>query len=140
MSSRSGSFWIGLLLVGVVLGALVGCRAQSGEPFTRGEAQVASIRFVFTEGFDKDTVVIRIDGKEVRQHGPISTRHDVEPPLAWSVDVPVDRDVVSVEVLVPAKGASETTQLNVKQFPQLDVAVAGNRLVLRGSQLVPSIG
>lgn len=101
---------------------------------------MATLRFMFTEGFENDTVAIRIDGKDVRQHGPISTRHDVEPALAWSVDVPVASEVVSVEVLVPSKNATGTIRLNVKEFPQLDVSMAGNRLTLRGSQLVPSIG
>ena len=137
MSWWRGSFSIGYLLAGV-LWTLVGCRAQ---PPSRGnEVQMASVRVMFTEGFDRDTVVVRVDGKDAKQHGPITTRRDVEPPLAWSVDVPVDRDVVSVEVSVPTKGTSETIQLNIKEFPQLDVSMSGNRVVLRGSRLVPSIG
>lgn len=99
-----------------------------------------SLRLAFTEGFAQDAVVAQVDGKEVRSSGPIATRRDVEPPLAWSVDVPVTQPVVTVRVSIPAKNVAETIQLDVRQFPQLNVSVVGGRLVLRGAPFTPSIG
>ncbi|PWT86424.1 MAG: hypothetical protein C5B57_01085 [Blastocatellia bacterium] len=129
------------LAVGGLLVLVIGCGTTPADPsIARKGAHMASLRFMFKEGFNGDTVVIRIDGNVRQEHGPITTRHDVDPPLAWSVDVPVDHDVVSVEVAVSTKGTSGTIRLNIKEFPQLDVDVSGNRVVLRGSQLVPSIG
>jgi hypothetical protein len=95
---------------------------------------------MFTEGFSHDSVLAIVDGKEIKPPGPITTRTDVEPRLAWSVDVPVQSEVVSVRVMVPSRNASETITQNVRQLPQLDIALIGDRLRLRGSQLVPSIG
>lgn len=99
-----------------------------------------SVRVMFTTGFDGDTVVVRVDGKTATEHGPITTRGDVTPPLAWSVDIPVERETVSLDVEVPGKHASGTIQLNVTQFPQLDVALSGHTVMLKGSLLVPSMG
>jgi hypothetical protein len=99
-----------------------------------------SVRVVFTEGFEQDTVVIRVDGREVKQHGPITTRHDVSPAMAWSADVPVPRDAIALDVSVPTKGATGSIQVNVKEFPQVNVSLAGSKVVLQRSQLVPSIG
>lgn len=99
-----------------------------------------TLRFVFKEGFANDDVVIRIEGQEVARRGGISTRHDVEPPMAWSVDVPVAADVVTTEVAVPTKNATGSLQVRVAQSPQVDVTVQGNSVVLRGSAIVPSIG
>lgn len=99
-----------------------------------------SVRVIFTEGFEQDTVVIRIDGNEVKQHGPITTRHDVEPALAWSTDLAVERDVISLDVSVPTKRAAGSIRLSVKEFPQVNVSMTGDKLLLRGSQLVPTIG
>jgi hypothetical protein len=101
---------------------------------------VLSIRVMLREGFDRDTVVLQVDGKEVKPDGPVTTRHDVEPPLAWSTDVSVDREVVSVRVMVPQKNLSQSIDLNVKKLPQLDVTMTGGKLILTGSPLVPSIG
>jgi hypothetical protein len=99
-----------------------------------------SVRVMFTDGFDADTVVIRVDGREVKQHGPITTRHDVTPALAWSADIPVERDMVSLDVSVPTKRATGSIRVNVKEFPQVNVSIAGGKVELRSSQLVPSIG
>lgn len=133
--------WRPVLVVGMAVTAIAGCRAQSDEGRRRGEVtQMSSVRVTFTEGFEQDTVVIRVDGKQVRQHGPITTRHDVTPGLAWSADIPVDRDVIALDVAVPTKGATGSLRVNVKELPQVNVSVEGNSVVLRGSQLVPSIG
>jgi hypothetical protein len=101
---------------------------------------MSSVRVMFTEGFNGDTVVIRVDGRDVKQHGPITTRPDVTPPLAWSADIPVERDVVSLDVSVATQNATGSIRVNVKEFPQVNVSMLGGRVVLRSSQLVPSIG
>jgi hypothetical protein len=101
---------------------------------------MSSVRVAFTDGFEGDTVVIRVDGREVTQHGPITTRSDVSPPLAWSADIPLERDVVALEVAVPTKGATGSIRVNVKEFPQVNVSFSGGRVELRSSRLIPSIG
>ena len=133
--------WMPMIVAAIVLATIAGCRAESDEARLRGEVTpMSSVRVAFTEGFEQDTVVIRVDGKQAQQHGPITTRHDVTPALAWSADIPVDRDVIALDVAVPTKGATGSMRVNVKEFPQVNVSVSGNRVVLQGSQLVPSIG
>jgi hypothetical protein len=95
---------------------------------------------MFKDGFANDDVVVRIDGQEVARRQQITTRHDVEPPLAWSVDVPVASDAVTTEVAVPTKNAQGSLQVRVTQSPQVDVTLQGSSVVLRGSAIVPSIG
>jgi hypothetical protein len=128
------------LLASLIFASGLSCGRAGGQLSTEGEAQVYSLRLVFTEGFSHDSVIAIVDGKEIKPSGPITTRTDVEPPLAWSIDVPVRSEVVSVRVTIQTKNVSESITQNVRQLPQLDVALVGNRLRLHGSQLVPSIG
>jgi hypothetical protein len=128
------------ILAAVAACVLAGCGTTSDEP-RRGEgAPMSSVRIAFTDGFEGDTVVIRVDGREVTQHGPITTRSDVSPPLAWSADIPVERDVVALDVSVPTKRATGSIRVNVKEFPQVNVSFSGGKVELRSSQLMPSIG
>ena len=99
-----------------------------------------TLRVMCKGGFDKDTIVIRIDGREVARKDGISTRTDLEPPLAWSADVPIGSDSVSVEANVPTRNASGTLHVNVTQSPQIDISLSGNRIAMRGSEIVPTIG
>jgi hypothetical protein len=120
---------------------LLGCQTRfEGQSPSTKEVQVSSLRLAFGEGFDGDVVVADVGGRQVKSDHPISTRHDVEPPLAWSVDVPLDRPVVTVKVSIPAKNASQAIDIDVRQSPQLDVSFAGGKLLLRGSEMRPSIG
>ena len=133
--------WMAVIVAGMALGAGAGCRVESHEERVKGEvAQMASVRVAFTEGFDQDTVVIRVEGKQVQQHGPISTRQDVAPALAWSVDIPIDREAITLEITVPTKGAAGSIRVNVRESPQVNVSLSGKTVVLKGSKLVPSIG
>jgi hypothetical protein len=128
------------ILAAVAAWVLTGCGTMSDEPRSGEGAPMSSVRVAFTDGFEGDTVVIRVDGREVTQHGPITTRSDVSPPLAWSADIPLERDVVALEVAVPTKGATGSIRVNVKEFPQVNVSFSGGRVELRSSRLIPSIG
>lgn len=102
---------------------------------------MSSIRLMFKEGFQNDSVVVRINDKEVGPREPLTTRRDVEPPLAWSVDVPVDMEAVLIQISVPTRNISDSIRLNVKEFSQLDIAVVGDRIEMKPSREVrPSIG
>jgi hypothetical protein len=99
-----------------------------------------TLRVMCKGGFQRDTIVVRIDGREVARKDSISTRTDVEPPLAWSADVPISSDRVDVEVSVPTRNASGTLQVDVTRSPQVDVSLLGDRIAMRGSEIVPTIG
>jgi hypothetical protein len=109
------------ILAAVAAWVLTGCGTMSDEPRSGEGAPMSSVRVAFTDGFEGDTVVIRVDGREVTQHGPITTRSDVSPPLAWSADIPLERD---------ARGGGSDERRNGIDSRERQGVPAGQRLLL----------
>jgi hypothetical protein len=129
------------LLTTVLVYSTAGDRLAGNQVCLAKERHMFSIRLVFREGFKNDSVTVRINGKEVKPEGALTTRTDVEPPLAWSVDIPLDTESALIQVSVPTRNISESITLDLTQFAQLDIALAGNRIELRPFRdVVPSIG
>jgi hypothetical protein len=63
------------------------------------------LHLAFQEGFEGDTVIVRIDGKEVYRKEHVTTRYQIN--YADSFKLHVDEESVNVEILIPAKELSK---------------------------------
>ena len=75
------------------------------------------------DGFLDDEVIVRVNGEEVERRPNVRTKRALG--LAQSFDIKVPDGTVTVQVDVPTKGVSGTTEI---QHPQLGVSLDGARL------------
>jgi len=61
------------------------------------------------EGFDNDTVVVRVNGRQALAQDGVRTRRQIG--LAGSVEVEVAEGAATVEIALPSRGLSATIPL-----------------------------
>ena len=90
------------------------------------------LHIAFQEGFQDDTVQVRVDGREVTQMEHVTTRTQIG--LADSFEMDVQEGMMEVEVLVPSKALSKRITLPVSNAVYLGVSVDDRGLIHRVSE------
>jgi hypothetical protein len=143
MSKRPVSHWV---LHSFLLICLMGCIASMGL-ITVGQDEVWAqeslnqinyrtritmpLTIKLRDGFRKDTVTIRVDGKEVYHKPSVST--DLTISFADAVEVPVETSSVNLEVAV-AGGPTVSQVIEVQNTPFVEVWMMNGRMELRTSR------
>jgi hypothetical protein len=78
------------------------------------------IHLALEDGFDGDTVVVRVDGEEAYRGEGLTTRTQISHAASAELDVPADGATVEVEV--ETRGVRETIELDPRT--QAHVAVS----------------
>jgi hypothetical protein len=82
------------------------------------------------DGFNNDTVTIRVNGKEVYRKSGVKT--DLTISFADAVEVPVEASPVELEVAVE-DGPMKTKQIQVPATPFVNVWISEGEMELRAS-------
>ena len=90
---------------------------------------MATIRIALQDGFEDETVVISVNGKEVFNQKNVKTKRQIG--KAASFDVEVEAGSSTVEISLPSKSLSESITLKVSGKAYLGVSVVNNRIVHR---------
>ncbi|MFO1372811.1 MAG: hypothetical protein U1F42_10620 [Candidatus Competibacteraceae bacterium] len=99
---------------------------------TQYDARITMHLFVkLRDGFNNDTVTIRVNGKEVYRKSGVST--DLTISFADTVEVPVKESLVKLEVAVEGRQL-ETKEIRVQETPFVDVWIIGKKMELRESK------
>jgi hypothetical protein len=89
------------------------------------------LRIDLQEGFNNDTVAVRVDGAEVFRKTGVKTR----PPVGVAESFEVEAsDPAHVEIEVATKQQSAAVDLHVSEFPYLGVSSSGGGLELNPSR------
>jgi hypothetical protein len=95
---------------------------------------IPALRIDFQERFDKDSVLISVNGKEVFNEDGVTTRLQIG--HAGSVDLDVPEDSVEIEITtVPSRRLSGSLAVSTAKTPYLGVSVSrdGNRVGRRSA-------
>ena len=87
---------------------------------------MSSIRVALQDGFEDDTVVVKVNGKEVFKRENIKTKRQIG--KAASFEVEAEEGSVSVEVSLPLKNLSETIAVKVSDKVFLGVSVVEDKI------------
>ena len=89
------------------------------------------LHIAFQEGFTGEAVTVRIDNREAYRNEKLKTRFQIG--FAASFEVNVEEGPVSVEVLLPAQGLSESFEVQVASPTYVAVSLDQNKIVHRVS-------
>ncbi len=87
---------------------------------------MTAVRIALQDGFEDDTVVVKVNGKEVFRQENIKTKRQIG--KAASFEVEVEEGTANVEVSLPLKNLSETIAVKVSGEAYLGVSVAENKI------------
>jgi len=85
------------------------------------------IHVALQDGFDGDTVVLRVDGAEAYRGEGVTTRTQISHAMDTRVDVP--DGPFALEVEVPTRGVRETLRLDPHVHPNLALSLIDGKLV-----------
>ena len=87
------------------------------------------LQIALEDGFDNDTVSIRIDGDEVFRKTAVTTRTQIS--LADSFEAEVGEGPVQLEVEVPSRGVRETITVDPRDRPFVAISLREGRITAR---------
>jgi hypothetical protein len=87
------------------------------------------LHIAFREGFDGDTVVVRIDGKEMFRKDNMNTRSQIG--YAGSFETNSHEGPVTIDILLPSKNLSETVQLPITAATYVGVSIEKGKITYR---------
>jgi hypothetical protein len=108
------------ILVLLLAVAGLACHPTAGRP-GRSENPMHSLHIALHEGFQGQTVTIRIDGKEVYRKAATT---NLAIARADAVDVQVASDKVRVEIAIEPGAYRASTEVNVTEHPFVAVSLA----------------
>jgi hypothetical protein len=85
------------------------------------------INVALQDGFDRDRVLIRVNGTEAFRGEEVTTRTQISRAAEMELDVP--DDPFTLEVDVPTRGVRQTFQLDPHARPNVAVSLRNGRLV-----------
>jgi hypothetical protein len=85
------------------------------------------INVALQDGFDGDTVFIRVDGAEAYRGEQVTTRTQISHAADMQIDVP--DGPFTLEVDVPTRGVRETFQLDRHAHPNVALSLLDGELV-----------
>ena len=92
---------------------------------------MADLRIALQDGFDGDTVVVKVNGKEVFKQQHIKTKRQIG--KAASFEVEVEGGSAKVEVSLPLKNLSEIISVKVSGEAYLGISVVEDKIEHRVS-------
>src|SRR5574341_148284 len=93
---------------------------------------MARVYIAYEDGFADDTVVLRVDGREVARQAGLKS--SLATALAATADAVFDTERGTLQASVPARGLeSQPLAVDFAAQPYLAVAIREGRLVLRAS-------
>lgn len=121
--------WTLVLLVLLLAGQACGTRSLSSHPVTTVEnaRKVMMLRVRLGEGFQNNTVSVRVDGREVFRRAGVSTDWTIS--RADSVDIPLQAERAQLEVEVE-NGPRVAQEVTPAQTPFVEVRLVGGVLQL----------
>jgi hypothetical protein len=87
------------------------------------------LHIAFQEGFDGDTVIVRIDGKEMFRKDNVKTRLQIG--YAGSFETSSHEGPVTIDILLPIKNLSETVQLQLTAATYVGVSIQQGKINYR---------
>ena len=87
---------------------------------------MALLHIALQEGFEDETVVIRVAGKDAFRKDNVRTKLQIG--LADSFDTNVEEGPVSIEIEVPSKGLSRSIELQVPNTVYLGVSIIAGKI------------
>ncbi len=119
--------WSLVMLVLILAGQACEVRGLSSVPGTTTEnaRTVMMLRVRLGEGFRDNTVIVRIDGKEVYRKSGVNTNYTIS--YAGAVDVPTEAPTVRLEVAVEG-GPNVAQDIRPGQTPFVEVRLADGAL------------
>ena len=87
---------------------------------------MTAFRIALQDGFEGDTVVVKVNGKEVFKQENVKTKRQIG--KAASVEVEVEEGSANVEISLPLKNLSETIAVKVSGEVYLGVSVVENKV------------
>jgi hypothetical protein len=91
-------------------------------PIALEEAQTPQLHIALQNGFDHDTVVVRVNGQEVFNTPGVTTRLQLGVARAFVVDVP--EGLTDIQIALPLKNVSESLRLQVSQPLHVGLSVS----------------
>jgi hypothetical protein len=85
------------------------------------------INVALQDGFDRDTVVLRVDGDEAYRGEQVTTRTQISHADDMQLEVP--ERPFTLEVEVPEKGVRESLQLDPRAQPNVALSLIDGQLV-----------
>ena len=85
------------------------------------------INVALQDGFDRDTVVIRVDGDEAYRGEQVTTRTQISHADDMQLEVP--EGPFTLEVEVPEQGIRETLQLDPRAQPNVTLSLLDGQIV-----------
>ena len=87
------------------------------------------LHIAFQEGFDGDTVIVRIDGKEMFRKDNMATRSQIG--YAGSFETNSHTGPVTIDILLPVKNLSETVQFQLTAATFVGVSIEQGKIAYR---------
>ena len=93
---------------------------------------MSQVHIAFQEGFSNDTIVVRINGKEVARKSGLESQATIA--LAGAENLAVDAVSGTLTLEVPTRGISKSFEVDFRQFPYLGISIVGATLTLKQSR------
>ena len=93
---------------------------------------MAQLHIALQEGFEDETVVIRVAGREVFRKDNVRTKLQIG--FADSFEMDVEEGSMSIEINLPAKGLSKSTELQVSPMVYLGASLIAGTIEYRISR------
>lgn len=126
---------LNFVFIVILLHAPASCYAHARLESTSTEGKdvsMALLHIALQEGFTNDTVIIRINGKEIFHKPGVKTRLQIG--YADSIEINVQEGSVKVEITLPLRNLSESTVLQVLKPVYLGVSITPeNKISCRSS-------
>ena len=87
---------------------------------------MSQLHLVLEDGFQDDTVVVRVEGRELIRWDGVTTRTQLSHAGDAEVEVPGGR--VALEVEVPTKGVSDRVEVDAAQTPVVGLSLRDGRI------------
>lgn len=127
--------WIAVMLVLGLAGPACTERSPSGKPVaTLEEGKVMTLRVRLGEGFQNNTVNVRVDGKQVYGRSGVSTDWTIS--RADAVDIQTGADSVQLEVSVDG-GPPAVRTIEPARTPFVEVRFVNGELQLHALEQEP---
>jgi len=87
------------------------------------------LHIAFQEGFDDDSVIVRINGKEMFRKDDLKTRSQIG--YADSFETNSHEGPVTIDILLPNKNLSQTVQLQLTAATFIGVSIQQGKIAYR---------
>jgi hypothetical protein len=91
----------------------------------------STLTIALQDGFENDSVVVRVDGEVVIQETGVRTDQRIG--LAYAIDVPLPDRAVVIDVQVPTRSLRARHELSPATATSVGISLLDNQIVFRSS-------